>query len=208
MSAAGCILGRTMTERRPVRGFPLAGTAVVGVVLGHWLSYAIAVPDPRVRVEVLAESGHGYWVLAIKAAVVLGVTALLTILLRRLSGRARGETPGSEPFSWLVARLAMVQVLAFTAMEVTERLGVGSPVGSLFHHHLFVLGVAAQLLVACAGAAVLLWFARAAERLCDLVLSVPRARAEAASWAPSTGRVVLPAVPLRGAGGLRGPPPR
>ncbi len=197
-----------MAERRPVRGFPLAGTAIAGVVLGHWLAYATAVPDPRVRVEVLAESGHGYWALAIKAAVVLGFTALLTILLRRLSERVRGETPGPEPFSWLVARLAMLQVLAFTAMEVTERLSVGSPVGSLFRHHLFVLGVASQLLVACAGAVVLRWFSRAAERICDLVLSVRRARVEAGLWARSTGQLVLPAVPLRGAAGLRGPPLR
>jgi hypothetical protein len=197
-----------MTERRPLRGFSLGGTAVAGVVVGHWLAYTIAVPDPRVRVEVLAETGHGYWVLAVKAAVVLGITAIVTFTLRRSYERAGGETSGPEPFSSLVSRLAILQVLAFGAMEVTERVAAGVPVGSLLSHHVFALGVAVQLLVACAGAVMLRWFGRTAERICDLVLSIRLGRIGGARSPVPTDRVFLPAAPLAGAAGLRGPPPR
>ena len=180
--------------------------AIAGVVLGHWLAYTIAIPEQRLRVEVLTQSGHGYWVLAVKVAMVVGLTSLGTVLLRHFNWRARGETSHTEPVFLLAARLAVLQVLAFTAIEVTERLAAGSPVGSLFSHHLFLFGVALQLLVACVGAVVLLWFARAADRICELVLSVWRRRIGAARLAEPTRRVLLPAGPLRGAAGLRGPP--
>jgi len=186
-----------MPERRAVAGFPLAGTAVAGVVMGHWLAYVLAVSDPHVRAEVLAASGHSYWVLAIKVAVVLGLTALGTVLFRHLGARTRGGEPPEEPFSWIAARLSTLQVVAFTAMEVTERLVVGAPVAHMFHHHLFIMGLAIQLLVACAGALLLLWFTR---------LSFPRPVAVRAVRLDL--QTAPPVDPVRDGVGLRGPPPR
>jgi hypothetical protein len=206
MSAGGDILQPEMPERRAVGGFPLAGTAVAGVVLGHWLTYVLAVTDPHVRAEVLAASGHSYWVLAVKVAVVLVFAALGTVLLRHLGGRSRPEETAEEPFSWIAARLSVLQVVAFAAMEVTERLVVGAPIAHMLHHHLFLMGVAVQLLVACAGGLVLLWFSRAADRVAD-ALGRPRLPRQAAV---QTVRIEFqtasPVDPVGGGVGLRGPP--
>ncbi len=154
-----------MTERRALRGFPLAGVALSGVVLGHWLTYLFAIPEPHVRAEILAASGHSYWLLAIKCAVVLGLTALGTVFLRHLGGALRREHRGPERFSSVVVRLSVLQVVAFMAMEIAERLAAGAPVAEMFQHHLLFLGLAVQVLVAFAGALVLLWFGRAAARI-------------------------------------------
>jgi len=180
--------------------------AIVGVVLGHWLAYVLAVPDPHVRTEVLAASGHSYWLLAIKAAVVLGLTSLGTILLRYLLGRVRGDRPADDRLVSVVLRLSFLQVLAFAAMEVTERVAAGAPVGEMFQHHIFLLGLAVQLLISCAGAFVLLWFARAAKRICDALLPTASAPAPALLAPRAVRHSLRPLSPLCGATGLRGPP--
>jgi hypothetical protein len=194
-------------QRRALRGLPLAGTAVVGVVLGHWLAYSLAVPAPTLRAEILAASGHSYWLLAMKAALVLGLVALGTVLIRHLGARVRGEQAVAETLPWLAARLAGLQVLAFTAMEVTERIAAHQAAGQMFRHHIFLLGVAVQLAVAVAVAFVLLWFARAARR----IVSAIAIRTSPGPPAAST-RFDLQLAPrpraMSGAASVRGPPRR
>jgi hypothetical protein len=190
-----------------LRGLPLASISAAGVVLGHWLTYVFAVPDPQVRTEVLAASGHSYWLLAIKAAVVLGFVSLGTVFARHLAATARGEPTGADRLIALAARLTFVQLVAFTAMEVVERIAAGAPVAEMFGHHLFVLGLAVQIVVAFAGAFVLLWFGRAAARICHAISARSPSRPAALSAWP---RLLLarPVSILAGAGGVRGPPRR
>ena len=102
----------------------------------------------------------------------------------------RGPRAGRSPFpgwtSWtsplrlslaqLAGRLAGMQVAAFTALEVSERLRSGIPVGEMFHNHLFPIGIAIQLVVACVGALLLRWLARAAEAIGSLFGRRPVAR--------------------------------
>jgi hypothetical protein len=194
-----------MSERRTVGGMPFAGMAAAGVVAGHWLAYLLAVPVSAERAHVLAASGHGYWSLAIKAAVVLAVLSLGTVLLRRLSGRLLGDEPVSERPSRVALRLALLQVAAFTAMEATERLVAGAPVAGMFAHHVFVLGLALQILAAAAGALVLLWFGRFAERIAEILARVRFPRRRPALAVPIR-LATTPAHALRGAAGVRGPP--
>jgi hypothetical protein len=194
-----------MSERRALRGLPLAGMAVAGVVLGHWLAYAFAVPEPHVRDQILAASGHSYWVLAVKTAVLLGLTSLGSVLVRHLSGRVRGVQPAGERLSWLAVRLGIIQVVAFTAMEITERLFAHVAVGHMLQHHLFLLGLAVQVALAWVGAFVLLLFGRAAARISQALAgrSFPRV-AVAVSFPSATAS--RSAGALAGAAGLRGPP--
>jgi hypothetical protein len=194
-----------MHERRAFRGLPLAGMAVVGVVLGHWLGYLLAVPDPHLRAEILVQTGHGYWMLAIKAAVVLGFASLGTVLIRHLSGLEGGERPAEDSPAALALRLALLQLSAFVAMETIERLIVGGSVAEMFQHHIFLLGVALQLGVACIGALVLLWFGRVAQRVCEALLRPPQERARATQGFPTVRYTLQPQV-LCGGAGLRGPP--
>jgi hypothetical protein len=195
-----------MPQRRTVGGFPLAGVAVGGVVLAHWLAYDLAVPAAHVRAEVLAASGHSYWVLAIKLAVVLGLAALGTLFLQHVVRPARGWESGQEAFSLIAARLSLLQVVAFTAMEVTERLLVGAPVAHLFHHRIFLMGLALQLIVAVAGALLLMWFGRAAARVSDALHRPPLPRPTAVRTVPIELQTASPVDPVRDGVGLRGPP--
>jgi hypothetical protein len=191
-----------------VGGFSLVGVAVGGVVLAHWLAYVLAIPGAHARAQVLAASGHSYWVMAIKFAVVLGLAALGALFLRHLDRSSRTWESGQEAFSRIAARLSLLQVMAFIAMEVTERLVVGAPVAHLFHHRLFLMGLALQLIVASGGALLLLWFSRTAERVAEALGRplLPRPR-------PAVLRTIrieiqaIPPDPVRDGVGLRGPPP-
>ena len=179
--------------------------AGAGVVLGHWLTYVFAVPDAQLRTEILAASGHSYWLLAIKAAVVLGVVSLGSLFVRHLGAATRGEPTVADRVIALAARLSFVQLVAFTAMEVVERIAAGAPVAAMFGHHLFVLGLAVQIVVAFAGAFVLLWFGRATARICQtLTARSPSRPAVFRAW-PSP-MLARPVPVLAGAGGVRGPP--
>jgi hypothetical protein len=51
---------------------------------------------------------------------------------------------GAGLFLSLAWRLAVAQLLAFTVLEVSERLAVHAPLTNLWEHHLFVLGEAVQ----------------------------------------------------------------
>jgi hypothetical protein len=203
----GAILFGEMHRRSAFRGFPVAGMAVVGVVLGHWLGYILAVPDPHLRAEILARSGHGYWMVAVKAAVMLGFASLGSVLIRHLSARTHGARPIEDRPATLALQLASLQLSAFVAMETAERLAIGEPLTQLFQQHLFLLGVALQVAVACIGALVLLWFGRAAYRICRSI-SRPRVRRSPVGHSLPVPAQALPPHVLSGGTGLRGPPSR
>jgi len=197
-----------MHPARRLRGLPLAAMAGTGVVLGHWLTYRVALPNVRVREDILAASGHGYWVVAVKAAVVLAVVAVAIVFVRHLGARDLEGSSGAERFVALAARLSLVQVTGFVAMEAAERFVVGAPVLQLLGHHLFVLGVLVQVLVASAGALLLLCFGRAAVRVARILLAAtpPSRTATRPGW--FLVAAIRPTPALAGAGGVRGPPQR
>jgi len=192
-----------------VGGFSLVGVAVGGVVLAHWLAYVLAIPGAHARAQVLAASGHSYWVVAIKFAVVLGLAAFGALFLRHLDRPPRTWESGQEAFSAIAARLSLLQVMAFIAMEVTERLVVGAPVAHLFHHRLFLMGLALQLIVASAGALLLLWFSRTAERVAEALGRplLPHPRRAVLRTIRIEIQAISPVDPVRDGVGLRGPPP-
>jgi hypothetical protein len=195
-----------MRGRRAFDGLPVAGTATAGVVLGHWLSYLLAIRETRLREQILSTSGHGYWLGAVKVAIVAVLIALGSVVVRHLRGRARADALFGERLSSLTGRLALLQLIGFTAMEITERIAFGASVGAMFVHHLYFLGLAVQVLVAAAGAVVLLWFARAADRVRSAVLGGRRRIGTPAVRVAATPSPARPPLLLVGAAGLRGPP--
>jgi hypothetical protein len=156
-----------MRETSRFRGLPLFGFAVAGLVLGHLLSYQVAIPDPHHRDLVLDRSGHGYLPTLAQVAVVLAIAAVATV-----AGRALTSRPGPEgSYAALARRLAIVQVAAFGGQELLERLVAGAPLGDLVKGHLLLAGVTAQVVVALAGAALLRWLARTSQRLAHAATS-------------------------------------
>src|SRR6266511_4314610 len=97
------ILCGTMRERRAYRGAPLFGTAAAGMVLGHWVSYRLAVPDPRLRHHVLIATGHGQFALVAKMAVALALAGAGVLVARHLGRRPPERARGVHAFGWVVA---------------------------------------------------------------------------------------------------------
>jgi hypothetical protein len=143
----------------------MAGVAFAGVVAGHSLTYFAAFPGSNARDAYLATTGHSYWRNALVLALLLEVAALGVVAMRGFRAGLRGTLAVEHSGPQLAMRLAMIQVGTFCALEAGERLVSGAPVSGMFAHHLFLLGVAIQLLVAVAGALLLRWLAVAAEAL-------------------------------------------
>ena len=138
-----------MELRGIARRLPLAGAAVAGAVVGHGLAYALAVPEPGLRLAVLAGSGHAYWSAAIAAAIVLGLASLGATLTRSFDAGLRpGGRPAGEPLGRLAGRLALLQVTIYLVQELIERAAAGYPMGGPVAGRLLLAGITVQLLVA------------------------------------------------------------
>ena len=195
-----------MVKRRSCRALLLGAVAATGLLAGHWLAYVVALPAPRVRGELLSATGHGYWSLAVKVAVALGLLGIAAVVADHLRRGLADRPERGERFSFLLTRLGTIQILAFLVMETMERLVAGAPVAGMLHDHLLVLGLAFQVLTACVGALVLLLMHRVVSRLVAVLTrrAIPRAaRARRRLMLPVAFR---PARILAGAAGVRGPP--
>jgi hypothetical protein len=144
------------------RGLPAFGFAVAGLLLGHAVAYAIAIPDPLHRDLVLHRTGHAYLPAAGRAALVLALAGVVALLVRAFASGGRDRAGG---FLAIARTLVPVQVGAFAGQEVMERFLIGAPLGDLVHDRLLPIGLLVQVLAALLGAAVLDGLARAAARV-------------------------------------------
>ena len=193
-----------MREGPRIRGLPVFGFAVAGLLLGHALSYAIAIPDPHHRDLVLERTGHGYLPLFAEAALILLVAGVAAMVARALGGRGPERT---ERSTGLAGLLICVQVSAFVGQEVLERVVAGMPLGDLAQDHLLSIGLLVQVVVALCAAGLLRVLSRGSSRIAEVLgahVDPPR---------PARGGVV-PVATTRLAGSLlasaanvRGPPP-
>jgi len=140
----------------------LAGMALGGVVAGHAVAYLAAIPSPAARHHVLAETGHGYWRVAVVAALGASLFSAGFLALCHARAGARGRARRADISRWLAPRLAAVQLLLFLAAEATERVVAGAPLAHLLHEGLLAWGLLAQLVVALLLTLLLGWLARAA----------------------------------------------
>jgi hypothetical protein len=143
----------------------ILGVAAAGLLLGHWLTYLLDVPS-HARDQVLQATGHGYLTTAGRMAAVTAAASLAIVFLGRLTRREPGA-----PFIAIAGRLAAVQISAFVAMEVLERLSAGATMHDLTT--ILPVGVAAQAVVALAGAWLLQLVLRAADVAGSLARSLP-----------------------------------
>lgn len=134
------------------------GVAGSGLLLGHWLAYALGTPHAHAREELLHATGHGYLPYATQVALLAGALGLAALFLARVSNRE-----GRGSFGLDAATLAVVQSVTFVAMEAGERLASGASLHDLTHGRLLTIGLAVQISVAVAGAGVLRLIDRAAE---------------------------------------------
>ena len=171
------------------RRFVTLGVAAAGVLAGHWLTYLVTVPDARVRTATLAATGHGYLSLVGELVTVLAALSVAAVFVGALVDAGAEPRPGRA----LALRLSAIQVAAFCAMEVLERVMAGSPVGALARSAVLPVGVAANVGIALLGAMLLRWLLRTADRVAEVAVT--------GSAAPILSRrtilVPLPAAPRR-----------
>jgi hypothetical protein len=191
-----------MRDRGRLRELPTFAFAFVGLIVGHLLSYLIAIPDPARRTLVLAHSGHAYLHLAGDVAVIFGFAAAVTVGLRAVAGRDSTDLPSAAHLAW---RLGSLQAGAFIAMELGERLVSASGFGELFDSPLFGIGIVVQLGIAAIGAVLLRWIWRIAVRIADALARPPRRRPAGMVWVrAASSRNLRPA--FAGTRSARGPP--
>lgn len=184
---------------------PLIGAGVEG---GHWLVYRLVYPDPYVRAQVLAQTGHHYLDYAPFAFAVVGAVVVCAFG-SRIFARARGPESGSGQVSLLPFLVAAP--VAFALQECIERLLVGSWPFSAAFEPTFMPGVALQFPIGLVLFLLARWLLRAVDRLRLLVLG-PGAR-RILSLAAGAVRAQAEVVDLFRLGALaagfgeRGPPP-
>jgi hypothetical protein len=191
-----------MSERRHLRDLSTFCFAFVGLIIGHLLSYLIAIPDAARRDAVLAESGHTYLHLAGDVAIVLAFAAVVTVGLRAAAGGGSTELPSGVRLAW---RLGAFQAGAFVAMELGERLVSGTGFGELFTDHLFGIGIVVQLVIAAVGALLLRWLGRVAVRIAAALGRSARRRPAGTAWV-RPGSVRAPRRAFAGIVAARAPP--
>jgi hypothetical protein len=175
--------------------------ALVGVLGGHLLTYAILFPDAHVHDRVLDESGHG-WTSLLGPALLTSVA--IAIALGVLGGLDRGRTRGVR-----FTTLFLLQAGLFAGIELAERLASsGLSVASL-QHHLIDHGLAAILLIGTLVQIVTAWFGSTVSRVVAAVArrlrtAPPRRRLAYRRLAPAAVRV--PAARGVRSHASRGPP--
>jgi hypothetical protein len=175
-------------------------TAVAGIVLAHAADYALAFPDPARRAHNLSATGHGYWPVALAAAVVCGGLGLALAIRRGWHG-----TSPSISVPATAGRLAVGQVVLFGVLETVERLAVGGHPLPFLISPQFALGVALQVAVAVAAAVLLRSVERGARRVARALRRPPRNGECRRPWAPPADDAVLRWWGI--SGDARGPPP-
>ena len=140
----------------------LGGLAAGGVAIAHVVAFLLAAPDPHRRELLLEATGHGTWPLIVSVAMGAAVAALARVGVSRLR---------DEPSSCLVryrataGRLLVLQVIGFLLLEALERLATGHALAGFLFEPVILIGVAAQVPVALAGAWLLVALVRLVDRL-------------------------------------------
>ena len=177
----------------------LLGLTVVGVAIGHGVTYAGLEPAAVVREAWLAATGHGYLPAAWTIAFAAGVTIAGWLILR---GAVRGGADGHAP---TLGRLVAVEVAGFLLLELVERGVAGAGFADLAR--VLPVGLAIQSAIACLLAI--------AARLLLRSGASAAARLTAAARPPSARPVLVVALPAgptldslvaRGPLGGRAPP--
>lgn len=182
----------------------LGGTAALGVILAHGVAFLIAAPNPHLREDLLAATGHGSWAVAIAAGVGLFAAALGGLIWDGL--RRSGDEGVGDPFRRFAVRLALLQVVAFGALEAAERLAAHGSLAELGSAPVVAIGVITQVLVALVGAALVAMLSRVVAALASVIRRSAVRAARTLTATSTSDSVWAPAHVALGGLTLRGPP--
>ena len=146
------------------RFIAVVGLGVVGAQAGHLLAYQLRFGSAAEQVQ--ATGAHAYFPALAKTALGLAalalIGALLVVAVARVAARGRTARRVSGPsFIGVLAALFTIQLSWFMVQELVEALIAGVPPAGA--ELLLLWGMAGQLPVAFAGAAVLVWLGERVE---------------------------------------------
>ena len=172
--------------------------SIVGLLVGHQLAYAFVFRDPHVLAHALADTGHTWLALL----PILGGVALAISLVRTINTRDE-----SSSFRHRAAALIVVQLVAYVAIEIVERLAHGAlpsdllaEITSLQGALLFFVGLLLQVATALGVVLLSRGIARAAQYLLRAARPTESHRTERLLPASDPRRIVraLSLQPVRG----------
>jgi hypothetical protein len=187
-------------ERVSIRTTSVARAVIVTSLLGHWVANALF--------DRSEYSGAGSEVLARldDPFLVQAALGLVLVVLSWVPKRWRGQAPhvfaGRLPLACLLVGL---QLIAFVALESSERLAVEVLAGDEAHVGIFGAGFVAELLVAVGSALLLAFVAEATMRWLGTARPADLGPVEQRRTVSFPGYAPPPRV-LAGAGGVRAPP--
>jgi hypothetical protein len=159
----------------------VAVSALSGAVVGHSLTYVLAVRNANLRQALLQATGHGYWPAAVAGAIVLGSISLVSIAREHLAGEARADERSHAGVVAWFAVLGPLQLAIFLVQEVLERVAEHVALSGLIQQHVIQFGIPAQLVIAFVFALILRGTAEAAEAAARAMRHpIPTRRAPAA----------------------------
>jgi hypothetical protein len=182
----------------------LLAWSLVGLIGGHQAAYLAVYREPRIVVEALGATGHGWMWLAPLFCFSAALVALVVGF--------RGSDP-VRSFRWRFAALATIQVLTFVALEAAERLTTGADASRVARDlvagpdaPVLVVGAVLQVLTA----AVLALASRLVDRLASALRERLRSRRRvvAAPFRLPAGISALADLVPAGPGAARAPPLR
>ena len=183
-----------MRAPAPPRAVVPVLAAAAGVVVAHAAGYMVAVPSTAERGPHLDATGHGYWPLAVSAAVMAAAVAMLLAAAGGAGGRVS---------RW--RGLAGWQVAAFAVVELGERAVVGAGPAELVASPEFWLGLVLQVPVALLAARLLHTAERAGARVAAALRRRPVAETTPAVHPAGSAASPVPAA-IRSAARPRAPP--
>lgn len=127
-----------------LRAVTVLGLAAAGLIGGHALGYALAVPDDIHRSALLDATGHGYMPSVSKLALVLGIAAVVAGVMSGYVHRPRRSAVARASLAW---RMSLLQCAGFVALEVIERATASASLATL-SAGVIVIGLLAQIAVA------------------------------------------------------------
>ena len=186
-------------SRGSVRRGLVWSIAFFGVFVGHALTYLLLAGNDAVRSAMLGATGHGYLSPTVHAGLALALVGIAGIFLGRLG---RPDEPVAS-IRGLVPGIAGFQILAFTAIEVAERIAAHAPLQDL--PPVLPVGTVAQIAVALVVAVVVRLLLRAADVAAEALTSPRLVPPPAMVPVPSGSGPWIPEA-LRSAARGRAPP--
>ena len=182
------------------------GIAAGGVLAGHWLTYVLVDPNAHQRATELAVTGHAYLGLANDLGLLGALIACSAIFLGGLTDGVPNGEHAVRSLGALIVRLVTFQVVAFTSMEVLERISAGAPVAGVLQHVILPVGIGVQAALASLCALAVRWLLRAARHVGSALGAAPALPHRAAAAPLPLPTFHAPPRRALRVSGIRGPP--